>query len=998
MTLPTADSAVLFGVMKHIYPIIAAAIVGVASADPEAATLDQMLRDALFAEEVQRDLNQSEKLYRELVGRYAEQRDRAMVAQYRLAEVLRKAGKDELAAEAYQALLRDFPEAEVEGRDAREALSALGVKVEAVEGGAPVAVDSRVQELAALKQTSPDVFAKYSTLLEAIGSGNIHAVRFLLANGHDPHHELALRAAAMKGFREVFDELMLAGDAPPGAKLFQTYRLVLGNEKTDWFGEILKQDPTSRDVALLAAVEAGYLGGVKITVDVGGDLNQKVMIGLRSRDTRKYSPGMDNINVSLLGLALCLGDEEIVRSLHTAGARFLKREDLSQPSVFHLLASDGEAWYLRFRGQNIFLEEERSLAGLKLARELGADLRQVVTIEGQADLYPFHAWFERKRSEARRKIVPLFPNYTRNDLEFALAKLQDADVFVEMLKQGVEAGALTGDGASRLYDLLTKSDGFAESYRKAISRLRAEGVMPPDGWQERYFGKDAVVGDVYREIANQLLIPELLQKQEITVLATEHLGREIPVLQVIAKKEEGDEILELARELGNKLKGQHQSEVQFVHWTTDAAGTVTSVVIDPSKSVPTIKWGDVIEVTRDRKEEKRRRQNGVRSVSYNNLGENPELLELFRMQVDAKISLSFGDNEMKLHLSGKRLAFDANYPSLLPNVTAAQLYELIPLAGRPMGQDAKIRIQREGWVDIDLVPWSDEAQQFHFSNGDRIELVGELSDKSKTLQKDVKVIIEGKEGGLQLPILELGEVCDLGDDELTVTTNIAAPRMLEAVVSALDPLRCFQSRGSIFKTVQRSLRNDRNDLDFYRYRRAVKSLGMLPLAIPQVDFSDVRVVSRAGGERTLDLSSAIERGVDVKVEEIEKVNIQLKPGDVVFLKLKDSDNYGFTTREAEFFSKALDGNLLFVTDKGRVEQLKLNWQPPVYRETASGMVPLEPGAGSSSLLYRRAVSPQLDEASANSDLIRLERKDVEYLATKWHDSLLRRGDRIELKN
>ena len=84
--------------------------------------LRELLRDALYTEEVTREPEAAAKQYQELLSRHDAQRAFAASALFRLAEVRRKQDRKDEAIALYQKLLARFPEAEAEGKLARENL------------------------------------------------------------------------------------------------------------------------------------------------------------------------------------------------------------------------------------------------------------------------------------------------------------------------------------------------------------------------------------------------------------------------------------------------------------------------------------------------------------------------------------------------------------------------------------------------------------------------------------------------------------------------------------------------------------------------------------------------------------------------------------------------------------------------------------------------------------------------------------------------------------
>jgi ankyrin repeat protein len=222
--------------------------------DPD---LRELLRDALYTEEVTRDPEAAAKQYEALLSKHDAQRAFAAAALFRLAEVRRKQDRKDEAVALYQRLLREFPAAEAEGKLARENLAAMGAKVEvpaSPAGGNEE--DMELSRLEALAITNPDTISdpfiadravrfgqlkilqffikknpsfdfnrelkgrSTTTLLYgASESGALEACRMLLDAGADPNapaNRLALSLACENGFSRIVELLLAKGSDPNG--------------------------------------------------------------------------------------------------------------------------------------------------------------------------------------------------------------------------------------------------------------------------------------------------------------------------------------------------------------------------------------------------------------------------------------------------------------------------------------------------------------------------------------------------------------------------------------------------------------------------------------------------------------------------------------------------------------------------------------------------------------------------------------------------------------
>ena len=224
MTNPAPEAATFFPMTLHRLPLALLAAASLAAPlraqDPDpAADLRELLRDALYTEEVTRDPAAAAKQYEALLARHDAQRAFAAAALFRLAEVRRKQDRKNEAVALYQRLLREFPAAEAEGKLARENLAALGEKVPAADVVAEDEETMEIQRLEKLMATSPDRVLNFSGLVAAVEKNQTRVVRYLLKSGASPTDETAglLSAAALGHLAIVEAFLEMAADRVNGA-------------------------------------------------------------------------------------------------------------------------------------------------------------------------------------------------------------------------------------------------------------------------------------------------------------------------------------------------------------------------------------------------------------------------------------------------------------------------------------------------------------------------------------------------------------------------------------------------------------------------------------------------------------------------------------------------------------------------------------------------------------------------------------------------------------
>jgi hypothetical protein len=133
--------------------------------------------------------------------------------------VRRKQGNKEEAAKLYQRLLHEFPGAQVEGKLARENLAALG-------GGAPANAaepaddDEESKELRRLQElarTSPDLARDPELLRKAASKGQSRVMAFLIDSGIDPQSGSFLTNAVLSGNLKAVEFLISKGCNPAKA-------------------------------------------------------------------------------------------------------------------------------------------------------------------------------------------------------------------------------------------------------------------------------------------------------------------------------------------------------------------------------------------------------------------------------------------------------------------------------------------------------------------------------------------------------------------------------------------------------------------------------------------------------------------------------------------------------------------------------------------------------------------------------------------------------------
>jgi len=221
--------------MRYLFVYIFASVVTLAwlplsamSEETGEPSPDTVFREALFAEEVERDLVAAIRGYREIVAAFEKQRVLAATALFRLAECYRKTGDREEAVRHYRELVASYGDQETLAKMGKENLRALGEET----GGREEVVDRRrdvvskreVEELERIEkllQQSPDLLyasdsGKGSPLEELVRNGSLGVLEALAKKGVDlsvanGEGKTLLHVAASAGHREIARFLLVRG-------------------------------------------------------------------------------------------------------------------------------------------------------------------------------------------------------------------------------------------------------------------------------------------------------------------------------------------------------------------------------------------------------------------------------------------------------------------------------------------------------------------------------------------------------------------------------------------------------------------------------------------------------------------------------------------------------------------------------------------------------------------------------------------------------------------
>jgi ankyrin repeat protein len=241
--------------------------------------LRELLRDALYTEEVTRDPEAAAKQYEALLSQHDTQRAFAASALFRLAEVRRKQNRKDEAITLYQKLLDRFPEAGTEAKLARENLASLGGAMPSTEAPVADSDDGYIEHLRKIAASSPDRLKE--TFLKEISDGRPKVIEFLLSQGVDPKTPKALTIAAEMGNLAIC-KLLLRDGKPSPEEAGRALSSAIQHDRSAVLSYLLEQgvDPnapvsvTNGVVSpLIIAAQNNKVEAAKILIDRGADID-----------------------------------------------------------------------------------------------------------------------------------------------------------------------------------------------------------------------------------------------------------------------------------------------------------------------------------------------------------------------------------------------------------------------------------------------------------------------------------------------------------------------------------------------------------------------------------------------------------------------------------------------------------------------------------------------------------------------------------------------------
>ncbi|MEP4079894.1 ankyrin repeat domain-containing protein [Haloferula sp.] len=293
---------------RLLLPLLALPLLG---AEPD---LSEQLRDALYTEEVTRDPAKAAKTYEKILTDFDQQRPIAASALFRLAEVRRNADDKDAAIALYQRLLREFSEFERESELAHKHLANLGGEIP--EAGEASPEDEELAQLKQLKKTAPDIFLAPVTLTEAVSSGHLPPIRFLLENGADPNADGVLSVAVSARLFEICKLLFEHGCHPGNKESGNAIAAAINTENLPLLRFLLDQNISPNSTIELGsdtvfpinfAIRSGRLSPVELLTERGSSIDSFDRSGPNSAESTPLHTATYNGNIEAARLLLKLG-------------------------------------------------------------------------------------------------------------------------------------------------------------------------------------------------------------------------------------------------------------------------------------------------------------------------------------------------------------------------------------------------------------------------------------------------------------------------------------------------------------------------------------------------------------------------------------------------------------------------------------------------------------------------------------------------------------------
>jgi ankyrin repeat protein len=1001
MTNPKPEAATLLLMtttpIRHSALALLCLLLPLSAIRAEQPALRELLRDALYTEEVTRDPEKAAKQYEELLARHAEHQAFAVTALFRLAEVRRKQNRNEQAIALYQRLIAEFPNAETEIKLAKENLAALGAKLPAAAAAVPDAESAELARLQGMAQTAPDILSDPNTLFQAAHRGWAGVVKFLLANGGPPDAEDALSASARNGNLEIVKMLTDAQAEIPDAVAAEAIWAAIDTERIKVLEYLLEKGFKPGLVKsnygnlpnFIQAVLAGRLRGAEVLLKHGVDINTMadakpgpdyspcgtalhLAIQENNLDAAKWlletgaKPDLPDPSYGLSPLHHAVrcehpGAIEMTEALLVAGADPNRRskdvyltDDFMREYLMNSTPLEVATAYTNLNLEHVkpLLKHgaDPNLDGSKIGKSLVVAMARNMARASALVKALGDAGFRMKDpvilskaiKEQDWNMIELLLKYGANpNLQFgpdgsllaAACKDGNADRIALLLKAGADVNEVID--LMGLLQLASRST-TAESALSCVKLLLDAGATPDEEWRKNGFmNAPTAVREILLE---RFTIPELGKQSEITLLID--TGPWLQSLS-IATRTADSTIPELAPWLLD-----HHTRIQQIpygdgvklHWAIWRKGESGAWVkqemdLKSPKPLPGLRWGDVVTCSVEMPEPPASSASRA-PRSRQTLNRLPDAeLWHLRKRISFPITVETDGKSREIQVRGDRLFFD-------PTKDEVPLGDLQDIAAYLWQKDLIIPTQpctfivsRKDWPDIRLSNGSKEAAKFRLQAGDRLKLEIPAQVREELAEVRRQFVT------LKVEDFPFGKHFDGKPDGRPVEAGI--PTLIQALVDTQVP--SFPHWMSFAERKTADLVELYGVDAFYQFT-----------LLPHPDLANLRIrrLQEDGSEKVMkvDLTKVIAAATDqTTAEEARKADVPLQPGDVVEIPLlKDRVGEpwkGFSAKEEAFFAKALGGRLTFTDARNDITVRDLLYQAPRFVETELAWVPLPPQTG-----------------------------------------------------
>lgn len=975
--LTTRSGLVLLSLLLPLAPLRA-----------EEAVPRELLRDALYAEEVSRDVEKAAENYQKVLALYDEQQPVAAAALFRLAEVRRKQGNKDEAVRLYQRLIREFPAAETEGKLALENLTALGAK------GSPnpsmALVDEEAQELQRIRElaiSSPDRVRDQVLAEDAVAKGRIRVIEYLLNSGFVAEPKSLLADAVISGNVRMVETLLSKSGAltrPEGQEVlwgavgrgYKEVALVLLKQKIDPNflkddGKRLSDGTMREDSPLHLAVRKGDAGMCHILLDHGADPNlappncsypgdERYAFGSALHEAARKSEELVRLLIEKGGKADLAAPGTGLTPLHIAAA-------MNQPGIVKLLLEKGvpvdagslqvmypssESRSAEPAGQTPLMMAvgRGALESAKLLLEKGAD----ANAQDGFDRPVIYRALWSTRVPALRLLLEhkADPNIRFGELNLSSSGEANKDPFRsgttpraavseplilkaatreknnDAVKTLLDAGAEPGAELAWIVRSVAKYDADGSLVRRLVSYhkggINLEELPAMEDWTPE--AKIAFL--------ESAVYPALSGEKQFKLLFPT-TGRVTPIEGDLPRPQApalAQLLLSQSEALLNDRNGRLQG-ITIVRKEGEGKWTRLPVDLKADSPFPELQRGDAIEVATSSP-----RQSQVVPVQEANSG----TLWALRRRVSFPITTEIDGKSREVVIRGDNFTFDPSKAEV-PWFGASNLAALLwrPEIHPELGKRPSVTLVRSGWPDV-RIPWGQKGpSDLSLEPGDKLVIRSEPADENARQARLAQISIVS--GGLPFSDYILGQTSAFGG-----WVPGTCPTLLQVLAELIqgNPAGLEQAPDSPEALA-----------------RWLIQVGKEPmLLLPHPDYSRIRIrrLQQDGTEQIIpvDLAAAISASSDQTTPlQAREADIPLQPGDIVDVPILEGKAgqawKGPSEKEEAFFAKALGCRVQIQSSDGKIELNEISYRAPRFVPAGSSYIPLPPLSGTSSLRASR---------------------------------------------